>query len=226
MKLDTIRYKFLQLFIFLIYFTSVNSLIYAQSSNLKLRIDYKNNLLTISAQDVDLKNVLLKVADKTGIYVRFPNSLKKQITLRISGLSLKETLSRLLKGMNYAIIYSGSRKNRAIVSEVFVFKKLKRSRISSRARLRERQLSHRIRYYERRLESLKKKLSKVNKNSGQGKRYLRQIRSYENIIEKYKKRFGDLEISEFSQFYHICLERVRKSVSLTGLIINDSGDHF
>ncbi len=188
MKLGTNKYKFLQLFIFLIYFTSVNSLIYAQSSNLKLRIDYKNNLLTISAQDADLKNVLLKVADKTGIYVRFPNSLKKQITVRISGLSLKETLSRLLKGMNYAIIYSGSRKNRAIVSEVFVFKKLKRSRIPGRERIRERQLSHRIRNYEKRIESLKKRLLTVNKNSRQGKRYLRQIRSYKNILENLKKK--------------------------------------
>ncbi|RZB37264.1 MAG: hypothetical protein SRB2_01346 [Desulfobacteraceae bacterium Eth-SRB2] len=188
MKLDTNRYKFLELFIFLIYFTSVNSLIYAQSPNLKLRIDCKNNLLTISAQDADLKKVLLKLADKTGVYVRFPNSLKKQITIRISGLSLKETLSRLLKGMNYAIIYSGSRKNRAIVSEVLVYNKSKRSRTSSRSRPREKQMASRIRYYERRLESLKKKLSRVNKNSRQGKRYLRQISSYENTLENLKKK--------------------------------------
>ena len=172
----------------MIYFTSVTSSIYAQTSNIKLRIDYKNNLLTISAQDADLKNVLLKIANKTGVYVRFPSSLKKQITIRISGLSLKETLSRLLKGINYALVYSGSRKNRAIVSEVFVFKKLERSRISSRARVRERQLSHRIKYHERRLESLKKKLSKVNKNSRQGKSYLRQIRSYENTLKNLKKK--------------------------------------
>ncbi|MEA1947700.1 MAG: hypothetical protein U9N83_10425 [Thermodesulfobacteriota bacterium] len=145
-------------------------------------------MLTISAQDADLKNVLLKLADKTGIYVRFPNSLKKQITIRISGLSLNEALSRILKGMNYAVIYSGSRKNRSIVSEVLVYNNSKRSRISSRAKLRERQLSHRIRYYERRLESMKKKLSKVNKNSRQGKRYLRQIRSYENTLENLKKK--------------------------------------
>jgi len=185
---NQIRYKFLQLFIFLIYFTSVNSSIYAQASNIKFRIDYKNNLLTISAQDADLKNVLLRLADKTGVYVRFPSSLKKQITIRISGLSLEETMSKLLKGINYALVYSGSRKNRAIVSEVFVFKKLERSRISSRTRVRERQLSHRIRYYERRLESLKKKLSKVNKNTRHGKSYLRQIRSYENTLENLKKK--------------------------------------
>jgi len=189
---NQIRYKFLQLFIFLIYFTSVNSSIYAQASNIKFRIDYKNNLLTISAQDADLKNVLLRLADKTGVYVRFPSSLKKQITIKISGLSLEETLSRLLKGINYALVYSGSRKNRAIVSEVFVFKKLERSRISSRTRVRERQLSHRIRYYERRLESLRKKLSKVNKNTRQGKSYLRQIKSYEKTLENLKKRSNDL----------------------------------
>jgi predicted RNase H-like nuclease (RuvC/YqgF family) len=176
----------------LIYFTSVNSSIYAQASNIKFRIDYKNNLLTISAQDADLKNVLLRLADKTGVYVRFPGSLKKQITIKISGLSLEETLSRLLKGINYALVYSGSRKNRAIVSEVFVFKKLERSRISSRTRVRERQLSHRIRYYERRLESLRKKLSKVNKNTRQGKSYLRQIKSYEKTLENLKKRSNDL----------------------------------
>jgi len=185
---NQIRYKFLQLFIFLIYFTSVNSSIYAQASNIKFRIDYNNNLLTVSAQNADLKNVLFELADKTGIYVRLPSSLKKQITIKISDLPLKETLSRLLKGINYALVYSGSRKNRAIVSEVFVFKKLERSRISSRTRVRERQLSHRIRYYERRLESLKKKLSKVNKNTRQGKSYLRQIRSYENTLENLKKK--------------------------------------
>jgi len=189
---NQIRYKFLKLFIFLIYFTAVNSSIYAQASNIKFRIDYKNNLLTISAQDADLKNVLLRLADKTGVYVRFPSSLKKQITIKISGLSLEETLSRLLKGINYALVYSGSRKNRAIVSEVFVFKKLERSRISSRTRVRERQLSHRIRYYERRLESLRKKLSKVNKNTRQGKSYLRQIKSYEKTLENLKKRSNDL----------------------------------
>jgi type II secretory pathway component GspD/PulD (secretin) len=172
----------------LIYFISVNFSIYAQASNIKLRIDYKNNLLTVSAQDADLKNVLLRLADKTGVYVRFPSSLKKQITIKISGLPLKETLSRLLKGINYALVYSGSRKNQANVSEVFVFKKLERSRISSRTRGRERQLSHRIRYYERRLESLKKKLSKVNKNTRHGKSYLRQIRSYENTLENLKKK--------------------------------------
>ena len=188
MKLNTNRHKFLQLFIFLIYFTFATSWAYAQTFNPNLRIEYKNNLLTISAENADLKNVLFKLADKTGISVRFPHSLKKQITIKMSGLSLDEALSRVLKGLNHAIIYSGSRKNRTVISEVLIYNKSKRSRISSRARPREKQIASRIRYYERRLRSLKKKLSQFDENSRQGKRYIRQIRSYENIIENFKRK--------------------------------------
>jgi predicted RNase H-like nuclease (RuvC/YqgF family) len=142
-------------------------------------------LINISAQNADLKNVLLELANKTGISVKFSNSLEKRITIKISGYSLNEALSRVLKGLNHVIIYSGSRKNRNIVSEVLVYKMLKRSRIS---RPHEKQITKRIKLYERRLESLKKKLSQVGKSSRQGKLYLRQIRSYENIIEKYKRK--------------------------------------
>ena len=65
------------------------------------------------------QDILLKIADKTAVSVRFPSSLKKQITIRISGLSLEETLSRLLKGINYALVYSGSRKKRAFNKKLF-----------------------------------------------------------------------------------------------------------
>ena len=190
-KLKSNKARLLPLFIFLVYYTSINSLTYAQSSNPKLRIDYKNNLLTIFAENADLKNVLLKLEDKTGIDVSFPNSLEKQITTRMSGISLSEALPRLLSGVNYAIIHSGSRKNRTVVSEVFVFKKSERSGISSQAgvlRGSEKQIANIIRNYERRIESVKKNLSKVDQNSSQGKRYLRRIRSYENTIEKLKRK--------------------------------------
>ena len=82
---------------------------YAQTSNPSLRLIYKNNLITISAQNVDLKNVLLMLADKTNIIVRVPTSLKKQISIKLSSQSLDEALSRILRGMNYAIIYSGEK---------------------------------------------------------------------------------------------------------------------
>ena len=188
MKSNTIRHKFIQLFIFTIYFICSISLSDAQTFNPSVHIDYNNNLLTLSLQKADLKNVLLKISEKTGIYVRFPNSLKKQITTKISGVSLGEALSKILKGLNHAIIYSGSRKNRAVVSEVYVYMKSSRSLISSRSTSRNKQIAARIKSYERRLDSLNETLSKFDKNSRQGKRYLRQIRSYQNIIENLKRK--------------------------------------
>lgn len=188
MKLNTGRYKFLKLFIYIMYFTTVASLSYAQTHNPDLRIDYKDDLLTLSAQNADLKNVLSTLAYKTGISIRFPKSLKKQITTKISGVSLGEALSKILRGMNHAIIYSGSRKNRAVISEVFVYKNSKRSMISKGSILRENKIASQIRSYERRLELLNKKLSQIDNNSTQGKRYSRQVRSYENIIENLKRK--------------------------------------
>jgi len=187
-KLNTNRHKFIQLFIITMYLTSVISFSDAQTFNPNIHIDYKDNLLTLSVQKADIKNVLLKLSEKTNIYVVFPNSLKKQITTKISGVSLSQALSKILKGMNHAIIYSGSRKNRASVSKVFVYMKSKRSGISRGSIPREKQISARIKSYERRLESLNEKLSQLDKNSRQGKRYLRQIRSYENIVENLKRK--------------------------------------
>jgi predicted RNase H-like nuclease (RuvC/YqgF family) len=151
-------------------------------------MEYQNNLLTLSAQKADIKNVLLKLSDKTGIYVRFPESLKKQITTKMSGVSLGEALSKILKGLNHVIIYSGSRKNRAVVSDVFVYMKSKKSGMSRRSAAHEKQIAARIRSYERRLKSLNEKLSRFDENSRQGRRYLKQKRSYENIIENLERK--------------------------------------
>ena len=151
-------------------------------------MEYDNNLLTLSAQKADLKNVLLKLSNQTGIYVRFPKSLKKQITTEISGVSLSDALSKILKGMNHVIIYSGSRKNRLVVSEVFVYMKSKGHETSSQSKPREKQILARIKSYEKRLEFLNQKLSQIDKNSRQGKRYFRRIRSYKNIIENLKRK--------------------------------------
>lgn len=188
MKLSTNRHKYFQLFIITICFTCIFSFSDAQTFYPNIQIDYTNNLLTLSAKKADLKNVLLKLSEKTGIYVRFPNSIKKQITTKMSDVSLKEALSKILKGMNHAIVYSGSKKNRTVVSEVFVYMKPSKSIISRRSTSLNRQIAARIKSYERRLESLNKKLSRLDKNSRIGKRYLRQIRSYQNVIENLKRK--------------------------------------
>ena len=201
MKLTTNKIKFLHIYIYIILFTSVISLSYAQTSNPNLRLIYKNNLITISAQNAHLKNVLLELADKTNIIIRVPNSLKKQITITLSENSLDEALSRILRDMNYAIIYSGEKNNRTVISEVLVYNESESSEVSSRSEYSNRNInnsiqkprgkkidrSRLIKSLERRLENLNKKLSLGNISSSQRERYLKQIRAYENKIEQLKR---------------------------------------
>jgi hypothetical protein len=188
MKLSKYRHRIFNLIISVMVSTSVTSLSYAQTFDPNLRIDYENKLLTLSAQQADLKNILLEISNKTGVYVRFPSSLNKQITTKMSRVSLTKALVKLLKGTNYAIIYSGSGKNHAVVSKVFVYTKSERSRISGRSISQDNRLAARIKTYEKRIELMNKKLSHLDKNSRMAKRYVKQIRSYENIIENLKKR--------------------------------------
>ena len=200
MKLTTNKIKFLHIYIYIILFTSVISLSYAQTSDQNLRLIYKNNLITISAQNADLKDVLLELADKTNIIIRVPNSLKKQITITLSENSLDEALSRILRDMNYAIIYSGEKNNRTVISEVLVYNESESSEVSNRSEYSNRNInnsiqkprgknidrSRLIKSLERRLENLNKKWSLGNISSSQRERYLKQIRAYENKIEKLK----------------------------------------
>ena len=173
----------------------ITSLTHAQTLTPNLHIEYKNNLLTVTAQKADLKDVLLKLSDKTGIYVRYPSSLKKQITTELIRVPLSKALLKILEGTNHVIIYSGSGKNRAVVSKVFVYRKSKRSyrkskrsRISGQSISQEELIASRIKSYEKRLELMNKKLSGLDKNSRLGKRYSRQIRSYENVIKNLKRK--------------------------------------
>jgi len=170
------------------YLICVTSLSFAQMVNPNPQIDYQNNLLSLSAQKADLKDVLLKLSAKTGIYVKFPSTLKKQITTKMFHVPLNKALSKILKGTNYAIIYSGSGKNQAVVSKVFVYTKAKRPMISGRSIQQENIIASRIRAYEKRVRLMNKKLSQLDKNSRIGRRYSRQISAYENIIENLKRK--------------------------------------
>jgi hypothetical protein len=169
--LKLIKVGSLLLLVFVVHLTFVNFLSHAQSSDQKLRISYNNNFLTISAEDADLQNVLLKLADKTNIVFKFPAPLKKKIKFTEKGISLRDALKRLLKGLNYAIIYAGPNKNQTSISKVSVFKKPKKSR---QQRANEARIANRVRAYERQIESLKRNLLKIDKNSRRGRSYQRK----------------------------------------------------
>jgi hypothetical protein len=178
---------FLLLLISLVHLTFTNCLLNAQSSDQKLRITYNNNLINISAEDADLQNVLLKIADNTNIYVRFPATLEKKITISKKKISLRDALTTILRGLNYAIIYSGSDKNQTFISKVFVFKKSKKSR---QQRVNEAPIANRMRAYQKQFESLKKNLLTIDESSRRGKRYLRRIRILEKRMERLQGQYN------------------------------------
>jgi DNA polymerase/3'-5' exonuclease PolX len=187
MMADSILYisGLVLLSIFVAFLKPVDDLLYAQSSHQKLRIDYDDRLLSISTKDADIKNVLLELADKADIYVSFPESIKKKISIETTKITLKKALQKVLKGLNYAIIYSGSNRNEASISKVIVFKKSTMDRRASRSNMR---IANRIKAYEKRIESLKGRLSKIDSSSRRGKNYLRQIERLENNIEKLSRQ--------------------------------------
>lgn len=173
--------------ILMVCFSAAPHVLLADNVDQRLRISYDNNQLTLSVRNADLKQVLLKLAEKTDIAVRFPASLKKKITINKSGVSLKDALRSLLKGLNHAIVYTRSDDYQTAVSKVFIFNKSKKT--AAQVRL-ENRLTSRIKSYERRIETLRKNLAGTDRISTRGKRYIRQIEILEKNIEKLERRLN------------------------------------
>jgi len=152
-----------------------------------IQINYKDQLLTLKAQDADIKNILLKISDLAGIYVRFPQAIEKQITIELDKVPLAKALKKLLRGLNHAIIYSISdKKNRAHVASVYVMQKSKgvsTGSFSSINSQKESIITRRIQHYEKTIQSLNERLSKVDSNSPLGQRYTRQIQTYQKSLD-------------------------------------------
>ena len=198
------------IFVFLILLlTSANSSLHAESTNQNILITYKENVLSIRAKDADLKKVLFELADETNIDIQLPLSLDKKITINRSGISLNEGLKDILKDLNYIILYSGIEDNNVLISKVIIFQKSNTSTTLPDGKIqqtnseipsteneepsvtregssvtREDSLAARIKFYERQIESLKQRLTKIDENSRLGRKYSRQIKRFEKLIEK------------------------------------------
>jgi hypothetical protein len=132
---------------------------------------------------------LLKLNEKAGIFVRFPSALQKKITLKLSDVTVEKALSTILKGLNYATVYSmpiGAEK--AQVSEVHIFSSYKGRARSQKSAKRIRQIENRIKSYEKRIRSTQQRLESVSQDSAAGKRYQRQIRNYKRTVERLKRQ--------------------------------------
>lgn len=163
-----------------------------------IQVSYQDQLLSIKAQEADIKAVLLRISDETGVFVRFPKSIEKQISVELTDTTLAKALKKLLRGLNHAIIYAPLKKNQgARVAQVHVFEEAKgssarsyssSSRPSSNSNRNQDIVARRIENYEQRIESLNARLSKLDADSPQAKRYTRQIQSYQRTLERLREQ--------------------------------------
>jgi hypothetical protein len=162
-----------------------------QEQGQALHIEYNRGLLTLSVENVNLKHVLTAMAGETGISVWYPRGLEKPITTEFNDLPLQQALRRILRGMNYALVYhpSTGKKRGEVPAGVFVLSRQSRRarqtfRPSSRPKTSEERRAAVIESYERRLDSLEEHMARVGINSPRGQAIQRQIRQIERKIEK------------------------------------------
>jgi hypothetical protein len=161
----------------------------AATAGSRLQLDFRDKLINLSADNADLQNILLKLNEKTGIFVRFPSMLQKKITLKLSGVTVEKALSTILKGLNYATVYSKTTgADKTQVSEVHIFSAYKGRTRSRQSARHIRQIENRIRSYEKRIRRAQQRLERVSQNSSAGKRYQRQISNYQKTIERLKRQ--------------------------------------
>jgi hypothetical protein len=183
--------KLIHLLCFFAFFVSVTFSTLAQSHGQTFDMDYDNGLLTLSAEKADLTRLLTQIAQRAGIHVRFPRNLTKQITIKLSGVSLRKALRRLLKGENYALIYSVSAKRKpGAISGVYVLPKSTASRASrqyKQPRGQDEVIRTSIARYEKRLETLKNRMTTLDEESRRGRLTGNQIRSTEKTLERLRR---------------------------------------
>jgi len=160
------------------------------------RISYDNGLITLSVNKVDIKTILLGISKETNIFIQFPEALKKKITIKLSNVSIRDALKRLLKNQDYAIIYSALKKNnRVSISEVYVLPEKWGNRKPSRSQTLSRREESILRSYNRRLDSLRNQLKTVARGSDTERRILSKIQSIEKRVETMgKKLLGDSKL--------------------------------
>jgi len=145
-----------------------------------------NGMITLSADKVDLKTILLDISKEANILIQFPAGLQKQVSIKLTNVSIRNALKRLLRGQDYAVIYSASRNNS--ISEVRVLPEQWGNRKPVRSPTQDRQ-ANLIRRYNRQLDDLRDRLTKVTRGSATEKRILRQIESMERTVESLESGF-------------------------------------
>jgi hypothetical protein len=136
------------------------------------------------------------LAEETGITVWYPRHLEKPITTEFNDLPLQQGLRRILRGMNYALIYSPSstdKKRGEVPAGVYVLSKQsirsrRTFRPSARPKTPEERRAAAIESYRKRLDMLEEQMARVGMNSPWGQSIQRQIRRFERRIERLRQQ--------------------------------------
>jgi hypothetical protein len=85
--------------------------------NPKLAVEFKNERLSVHAEEIPLRELLAEIEEKCGInfVLRDEKAAAAVITLDLKDLAPARALEEILRGLNFAYFYSGTRLARVIV---------------------------------------------------------------------------------------------------------------
>ncbi len=161
----------------------------------KLQLECHKDLISVSADNAEIKNILLKLNAEANIVVKFPDELQKTITIELSDITIERALTKILRGIDHVIVYSmPADTTNAQVSEIHVFGAYENSGYSEnpsstkQSAPHSKQIKNSITSYEKRIQSAQQRINTMPEDSPASKRYQLQIRSYKRIIERLKSQ--------------------------------------
>lgn len=104
-------------FSFILFFAPV---VEAQMS---LRVEWKDENLSVIAEQAPLSQILQQVTHWTGVEFRTQGGLQRKVSQRFSALSLHEGIKKLLTDMDYIMLEKASQQGRAFPTLVLIFER-------------------------------------------------------------------------------------------------------
>ena len=154
-----------------------------------LQLHMQDNLLSLSAADADLSAILQRLGEAAGIDFKFPKDVERKITLQFSDVRLETALKRILKGLNYATVYSSAGSGDSPrISAVYIYGIKKGGDRTGQSIVPEKPAQHSISDYEKRVKVVQKLLDRVGRDSQAGRRYQKEIENYQRLIERLKRQ--------------------------------------
>jgi hypothetical protein len=86
-----------------------------------IKVDWNKGLLSVSAENAELSQVLREVAHQTGIRIRGSQDAGQRVSIHFSDVSLEKGLKALLDGVGYAVVGDISSPEKARSAQVVVF---------------------------------------------------------------------------------------------------------